>query len=285
MIAAKARKAAYLALRADMDRKGLIPLHDGRTESDSIAHIWETPRNAGPVRLTDFCEDPEHPAFMQPVSRCDHPDCVVASTVGPAIGRVSRSGGGDDEYQHGTDQMKIVLLLGPVGSGKVSMARRMASELPEPPADVSLEAAWIRLGSGITGPGLTGAKTPFRAPHHTVSNAGLIGSLGRRVYPGEVSLAHGGCLLLDELPEFRRSCIESAGLALKAGTTVIGDSVVPSRPALVVACSNLCACGMRGGPRPCTCKPDSVVRWTYDLVEYCGLLGVTEIIPVRGRFQ
>jgi magnesium chelatase family protein len=103
--------------------------------------------------------------------------------------------------------------------------------------------------------------------------------------PGEASLAHGGCLVLDELPEFRKSCVQALACVVRDGesrTVRKGvDATIPSKPALVVACANLCACGWLGSPRPCVCKPDAVERWTARLLELCEILGVTEIVPVQ----
>lgn len=178
-------------------------------------------------------------------------------------------------------QVRAVLLLGPAGAGKIAAARRMAEGLPELDRETSLEAAWIWWGARLVEHGIPVTKAPFRAPHHTVSEAGLVGSVGKRLYPGEASLAHGGCLVLDELPEFRRSSVESLGRVLKAGVARFGGADLPARPAIVCATANLCGCGWLGGPRPCVCKPDALVRWTARLLEYCQILGVAEIVPVQ----
>jgi magnesium chelatase family protein len=172
----------------------------------------------------------------------------------------------------------------------------MTEALPPLSEAARVETTWIHYGAGILhtwNHATPMARGVFRAPHHTVSANGLLGSNDlvrkvdpktfrptedtyRRLRPGEVSLAHNGCLVLDELPEFRQSCIDSLGHALRWGT-IHG---IPACPALVLATSTLCPCGRLGGPSACTCKPDAIARWTDRLLRLCDLLGVTEIVPV-----
>lgn len=185
-----------------------------------------------------------------------------------------------------------VLLVGPPGSGKIALARRMAAALPAPDHRTAVERA------GILDAAYASSNEPmdermlaaFRAPHHTVSEAGLVGGGGTRVRPGEASLAHGGCLVLDEIAEFRRSAIEALGYALRNGVArhIRGghEVVFPARPALVVACANVCPCGRRGteggiARLACTCSPESLARWSARLVEFCDALGITEIVALH----
>jgi magnesium chelatase family protein len=182
--------------------------------------------------------------------------------------------------------MRKMLLLGPPGSGRTTLARQMAGELPALEGRTLVEASWIWWGSRVLDADKVGfTKPPFRAPHHTVSEAGLVGSFWKTFRPGEASLAHGGCLFLDELAEFRKSCVESLGRVLMAGeSTLLGqDAKLPAKPALLVASSNVCPCGWTGTPRPCLCKGDQIERWNARLVEYCDLLGITEIVPMPYR--
>jgi magnesium chelatase family protein len=117
-----------------------------------------------------------------------------------------------------------VLLVGPPGSGLVLEARAAASRLAPPTDPHETLAAWstggiLDLGWSRPGQGAGELSVPLRAPHHSVSDAGLVGSRGR---PGEVSLAHGGCLLLDEVHEFRRSALEALAYAVRQGEAVTG---------------------------------------------------------------
>lgn len=120
-----------------------------------------------------------------------------------------------------------VLLIGPPGSGKVLEARHAATLLPalDGPDAAEVLAIWSVAGLFTDRP-----LVPFRAPHHTVSEAGLLGTRGR---PGEVSLAHGGCLLLDEVAEFRRVGLQALAVAIREGTSGWRPTL-PSKPALVV---------------------------------------------------
>jgi magnesium chelatase family protein len=158
-----------------------------------------------------------------------------------------------------------LLLVGPPGTGKTMLARRLRGIMPPPTREQALEIATIAGAAGLAVPlGRHGVGRPFRAPHHTVSDAGLIGG-GVPVRPGEVTLAHLGVLFLDELPEFRRSAVEALRPTMESGLSAVVRAhdrvVMPARP-LVVAAMNPCPCGYHGNrKRICRCSPDQIQRY------------------------
>ena len=158
-----------------------------------------------------------------------------------------------------------ILMLGSPGSGKSMMAQRLPSILPPLTPEEALQATQVHSAAGRLpeGVGLLRAR-PFRAPHHGISDAGLVGG-GGLPRPGEASLAHHGVLFLDELPEFRRSALESLRQPLEDGTIHIGRARAAVRlPArfMLVAAMNPCPCGhFADGSDRCGCKPDQVRRY------------------------
>src|SRR5437867_10727294 len=156
-------------------------------------------------------------------------------------------------------------MIGPPGSRKTMLAKRIPSILPPFTFEEALDTTKIHSVAGVldTGAGLVGSR-PFRAPHHTISDAGLIGG-GSTPRPGEVSLAHGGVLFLDELPEFRRNVLEVLRQPLEDGVVCLSRAALSlSYPArfMLAAAMNPCPCGYFGDlVHDCRCAPLDVERY------------------------
>ncbi len=158
-----------------------------------------------------------------------------------------------------------LLIIGPPGSGKSMIAKRIPSVMPEPELDEFLEILSIHSAAGLAaGDGVRTFRRPFRAPHHTISDVGLLGG-GSIPGPGEVSLAHNGVLFLDELPEFRRSALEVLRQPMEDGAVTISRSAGKVRlpcSFMLVAAMNPCPCGYTGsGSHECRCSASQIQRY------------------------
>ena len=162
-----------------------------------------------------------------------------------------------------------VLMIGPPGSGKSMLARRLPSILPDLSEKESLEATAVHSVLGLTTkeqPMLTAR--PFRSPHHTVSAMGMAGGGNPLIRPGEISLAHHGVLFLDELPEFHKDVLEVLRQPMEEGkvqiTRAAGSETFPARFMLVCA-MNPCKCGWYGYSDRCKCNPKDVEKYQYKI--------------------
>ncbi len=162
-----------------------------------------------------------------------------------------------------------ILMIGPPGSGKSMLARRLPSILPELSEKEALEATAVHSVLGLTTkerPMLS--RRPFRSPHHTISAIGMAGGGNPLIRPGEISLAHHGVLFLDELPEFHKDVLEVLRQPMEEGRVQIsraaGSEVFPARFMLVCA-MNPCKCGWYGYSSRCRCGPRDVEKYQHKI--------------------
>ena len=193
----------------------------------------------------DFLDD-------QPAPEVDFSDVCGQENVKRAV-EIAASGGHN------------LLMIGPPGAGKTMLAQRLSTILPALAFDESLETSKVYSVMGLMpkGQGLIKAR-PFRSPHHTISDAGLIGG-GQIPKPGEVSLAHNGVLFLDEMPEFKKNVLEVLRQPMETGIVTIARATsTVTYPAnfILVGAMNPCPCGYFGDPkRECTCSFREIQRY------------------------
>jgi magnesium chelatase family protein len=215
------------------------------------------------VGVLEGWAEAEPPAPAGPPPLTAHPD--MADVCGQARARraveIAAAGGHN------------LLLCGPPGSGKTMLARRLPGLLPPPDPAESLAISRIHSAAGLLAGGRAMLERPFRAPHHSASMAALVGSASLR--PGEVTLAHGGVLFLDELPEFQRPALEALRLPLEDGEVLISRAAgavrMPAR-SLVVAAMNPCPCGPTATPTvPASARPSGSTPTGHGSVGRCSI--------------
>jgi magnesium chelatase family protein len=253
--------------------RGVLPIA-AAARRDGLAGVLLPRSNAGEASVVEGLDVLAVSSLTEAVTALNHPH-TARTTIAPSMPAASADGPDLADVRGqllARRAMEVacagghnLLLVGPPGAGKTMMARRVPGILPPLSFEEALEVTAVHSVAGVlpAGTGLV-AERPFRAPHHTISTAALVGG-GPQPRPGEVSLAHHGVLFLDEMPEFSRHVLEVLRQPLEEGRVAIGrvarTAIFPARFVLVGA-MNPCPCGHAGDPnRECRCTPQQVHRY------------------------